>query len=415
MQLNPILQEIDKNLGTAYNVALSFRNNLSNMSNMSNMYSIMTEPKYLDIENILSVIECANTHLDMDAMRKPIMEMISKTIPAEGVIFVLSDSKYLNVDGSNAVSLGFDVNLQEQLPRYRLFNPFYTYANPDRYVVTIDDMFPYSEWEKHPFYNYFCKPLGIYHKMVLYLKEGPRNYGVICLSRSKKGLNFSFEEQQIGDVIAQLVSKAMSNIRLLSKVIPNKNSLQNINEYSSTGILLIDRDLNIMGSNLKGKEYCYLLNQESSEKFGLKNSHNVPLPAEVLQHCSVLKELFKRGKRITPVSLKEYVFTKQIGWVCTECQLIWLNADQASKPYILVSLSSLFEERNTARVAIMEKYKLTEKEMEIIEYVPRGFSNSEIGQKLFISQVTVETHLRHIFQKTGVKNRASLANLAKAI
>jgi DNA-binding CsgD family transcriptional regulator len=385
------------------------------MSNIHSVTTFMTEPRYLDVENILSIIECANTCPDMDSMRQPIMEMLSKTVPAEGIMFLLSDSECLNVDGSNAVSLGFDLDLQEQLPRYRLLNPFYKYDNPDRYVVTIDDMLPYSEWEKHPFYNYFCKPLGIYHKMVLYLKKGPRNYGVICLSRSKKGQSFSFAEKQICNVIAQLVSRAMSNIGLLSEVAPYENQLQKINGYSSTGILLIDHELNIAGCNSKGQEYCHLLNQRKLEKTNWKNSDNLQLPAEVLQHCLILKELFKRGKRITPVSLQEHVFMNQVGWIHIECQLIWLNTDHTSKPYILVSLSSFVEESNTARAAVKEKYQLTEREMDIIEYLPRGFSNSEISKKLFISQVTVETHLRHIFKKTGVKNRASLANLAKVI
>lgn len=375
----------------------------------------MTRPKSLDVGTILNIIECANTCPNIDSLRKPIMEMLSQTVPAEGVMFLLSDSECLNVDGSNIVSLGFDQDLQEQLPRYRLLNPFYTYENPDRYVVTIDDLMPYSEWEKHPFYNYFCRPLGIYHKMVLYLKKGPRNYGVICLSRPKQELAFSFAEKQICNVIAQLVSKAMSNIGLISEVAPYANQLQKTNGHSSTGILLLDRDFNVIGCNSKWQEYSHLLNQRQLERSNGKNNHNMQLPAEVMQHCLVLKELFKGGKRITPVSLQEHVFIKQIGWLHIECQLIWLTHNHTSKPCILVSLSSLFEEYNTARAAVKEKYQLTDREMDIIEHLPRGFSNSEISQKLFISQVTVETHLRHIFKKTGVKNRASLANLAKVI
>jgi DNA-binding CsgD family transcriptional regulator len=38
-------------------------------------------------------------------------------------------------------------------------------------------------------------------------------------------------------------------------------------------------------------------------------------------------------------------------------------------------------------------------------------SNQDIGEKLFISIRTVESHLYTIFQKTNVKNRVQLANL----
>ncbi|MCZ7528842.1 MAG: helix-turn-helix transcriptional regulator [Acidimicrobiia bacterium] len=41
-------------------------------------------------------------------------------------------------------------------------------------------------------------------------------------------------------------------------------------------------------------------------------------------------------------------------------------------------------------------------------------SNPRIGDRLFISRRTVETHLAHIFRKLGVANRAQLAAVASA-
>ncbi len=38
----------------------------------------------------------------------------------------------------------------------------------------------------------------------------------------------------------------------------------------------------------------------------------------------------------------------------------------------------------------------------------QGFSNMEIGERMFISEHTVKVHLKHIFDKVGVKNRTSL-------
>ncbi|MGN6424393.1 MAG: helix-turn-helix transcriptional regulator [Asticcacaulis sp.] len=48
---------------------------------------------------------------------------------------------------------------------------------------------------------------------------------------------------------------------------------------------------------------------------------------------------------------------------------------------------------------------LSKKEQEILHWVATGISDDEIGRKLNISANTVDTHLRHIYQKLEVNNR----------
>jgi len=64
-------------------------------------------------------------------------------------------------------------------------------------------------------------------------------------------------------------------------------------------------------------------------------------------------------------------------------------------------------------VDFMSKYKITAREMEVIELICQGKTNKEIADQLFISVETVKDHNYKIFQKTGVKNRIQLANLVK--
>jgi len=53
---------------------------------------------------------------------------------------------------------------------------------------------------------------------------------------------------------------------------------------------------------------------------------------------------------------------------------------------------------------------LTKKEKEIVILVAEGLSNKEISQKLYISEVTVKTHIRNVFKKVGVSSRFQLFN-----
>lgn len=57
---------------------------------------------------------------------------------------------------------------------------------------------------------------------------------------------------------------------------------------------------------------------------------------------------------------------------------------------------------------LVKKYKLTNREIEIMDLVSRGLSNIEISNYLFISIGTVKKHLNNIFKKTDVNNRSKL-------
>ncbi len=52
---------------------------------------------------------------------------------------------------------------------------------------------------------------------------------------------------------------------------------------------------------------------------------------------------------------------------------------------------------------------LTAREREVAELVVAGHTNRQIASGLYVSESTVETHLKHIFRKLGISSRASLA------
>lgn len=56
---------------------------------------------------------------------------------------------------------------------------------------------------------------------------------------------------------------------------------------------------------------------------------------------------------------------------------------------------------------------LTPREVDIVRMVASGLGNREIGEKLFISEGTVKTHLHSVYEKLGIKSRVQLANYAQ--
>ncbi len=55
---------------------------------------------------------------------------------------------------------------------------------------------------------------------------------------------------------------------------------------------------------------------------------------------------------------------------------------------------------------------LTPSELQVVRLVAEGLSNPKIGERLFVSKRTVQTHLKHVFAKVGVTSRSELASQA---
>ncbi len=55
-----------------------------------------------------------------------------------------------------------------------------------------------------------------------------------------------------------------------------------------------------------------------------------------------------------------------------------------------------------------EPVQLSPREQSVAELYSRGFSAGYVAAKLFISKRTVEVHVRHIYEKLGVRSRDEL-------
>ena len=66
----------------------------------------------------------------------------------------------------------------------------------------------------------------------------------------------------------------------------------------------------------------------------------------------------------------------------------------------------------TRRTPTTVPHDLTGREIEVLKLIAAGLSNTEIASSLVLSAATVKTHINHIFQKTGARDRAQAVRYA---
>jgi RNA polymerase sigma factor (sigma-70 family) len=83
--------------------------------------------------------------------------------------------------------------------------------------------------------------------------------------------------------------------------------------------------------------------------------------------------------------------------------------------HVLRKIQHLVQEKPAAKINLsFNMESLTDRELEVIEWIKAGKTNQEIATILNISENTVKSHLKRIYRKLNVSKRAqAVALLAK--
>ncbi len=93
----------------------------------------------------------------------------------------------------------------------------------------------------------------------------------------------------------------------------------------------------------------------------------------------------------------------------------------ASKPEILLAIETVMTRKKYLSLEASEMMKkkdvedaptLTRREIEVLQLISEGYTNSEMSEKLFVSVTTIDTHRKHLLSKFNAKNTAALIHLA---
>jgi DNA-binding NarL/FixJ family response regulator len=89
------------------------------------------------------------------------------------------------------------------------------------------------------------------------------------------------------------------------------------------------------------------------------------------------------------------------------------TGDSLLAPAVTKRLIERYVSRPPADAVRRERFAgLTDRELEVLQLLTRGLSNLEIGERLFLSEATVKTHVTRVLGKLGVRDRVQAVVLA---
>ncbi len=89
-----------------------------------------------------------------------------------------------------------------------------------------------------------------------------------------------------------------------------------------------------------------------------------------------------------------------------DCELNTLRAVQRFLEYTINSV--YIPKRISQRKLLREKYNLTDRQLDVLEWIIVGAENKVIADELSVGLATVKTHLHHIYEKLAVSSRTKL-------
>jgi len=332
------------------------------------------------------IIRFSHAGLDSRALRLAILGRLRNVIPIDAFWCATVDPATLLFTGSliegipEAVTPAFVANefLHDDA------NKFARLAGGDPAVRSLHDATG-GNLSTSARYREILAPLGWGDELRAALITGGACWGVMCLHREGGTRTYTAAEAAFLAHLTPHIAEGLRAALLL-------DNTDTIRETDGPGLLVLADDFSIMATTPTAERW-------------LAEMGDWPRRAEVPQAVrAVAARLWalERGED-TPEALmpRVRIRTRAGEWVVLHASR--LSGTGGGTAVIL-------ERAQPLEVAplILQAYALTEREARVAELVLRGMATGEIAFALTISVLTVQQHLKAVFDKTGVNSRRAL-------
>jgi DNA-binding CsgD family transcriptional regulator len=280
-------------------------------------------------------------------------------------------------------------------------------VSSSKLILKVGESISLQDWEHSEMYNRFILPQNLYWELFLSLRWKNKLEGMITLWRSKDGGDYEIRDVLKAGLLAPHLMAASRNVSASERLAQQKSLDLDGQSPGAEGLLLLDHRLKPLYFNSRARQICLQIRNCSHTDNPNRMDSEFAIPDCIIQDCSGLLNTLKTEER--PVLWpKERIYLSDGGQKFRlECSLIWKADRFNAQPNFIVILNDE-PDGPAGSLTTQVKYKLSNREMDIIFYLNQGLSYEELADRLFISKQTVHTHVKNIYRKLGARSRIEL-------
>lgn len=243
-----------------------------------------------------------------------------------------------------------------------------------------------GEPARSPRYREILAPLGFGDELRAALRVGSVTWGVVCLHRDLTGPGFTPAEAAFLEQIAPHLAEGLRTSLLIEAgAEPGAEG---------PGLVVLADDFSVVSTTASAERWLAELGDwpRRSE------------PPQAIRAVAARLEAIERTGEARPEFLpRARARTRSGRWLL-------LHAARLSGATGDRQIAVILEPAGPAEVAplVLQAYGLTDREAHVAQLVLRGLATGEIADRLSITALTVQQHLKALFDKTGVRSRREL-------
>lgn len=354
---------------------------------------------YLSSFDLCSIRNLGHTLLDCETdieIRTVALEKVEPIFRTHAANFYLTSFQGGRWITDDVVTRGLPANM------HHAYNQYYHQKDPFRKIephpgraLRGQEVLDWSWHIKNEYYNDFLLPQDIGHIMNMWVSCENDIFGVLAFFRPLPKTPFKTDDCILCELTSPILSSAFQKIFYKNKIYRMQMAAKALMaEVPIRGVLILDEQFQIICMNNAATRILAAANNT------IEDPAESSLPMEIVQACMEIK-----GKAHTGISTKAFpiVMKKPMEVINAEARLIEFEAGSS------IFLIRLGEYKLADNWVSRLKFKhISRREMDVVQCVLEGLTNKEISNRLYISEYTVENHLRSIYKKVDVKNRARL-------